>query len=301
MIKPKYLTKGDKIAIVSTARKISKEEIEPAIKKFTEWGLNVILGKNIFNSYNQFAGTDEERLSDLQQMLDDNSIKAIVCSRGGYGTVRIINKLNFDKFIKSPKWIVGYSDITVLHSKINELNIESIHAIMPINFPKSNKETKSIVSLKKALFGEQIKYEIKPHKFNKHGSAKATIVGGNLSILYSLRGTSLDLDTDGKILFIEDLDEYLYHIDRMMQNLKLGNKLKNLKGLIIGGMCDMNDNTIPFGKDAYEIINDAIAEYNYPVCYNFPSGHIKQNLALILGGKISLDINNLQTTVEFYK
>ncbi|MCK5823736.1 MAG: LD-carboxypeptidase, partial [Bacteroidales bacterium] len=142
---------------------------------------------------------------------------------------------------------------------------------------------------------------IKPHKFNKQGSAKATIVGGNLSILYSLRGTNLDLDTDGKILFIEDLDEYLYHIDRMMQNLKLGNKLKNLKGLIIGGMCDMNDNTIPFGKDAYEIINDAVAEYSYPVCYNFPSGHIKQNFALILGREIKLEINNLQTIVGFYR
>lgn len=301
MISPKYLKPGDKIAIVSTARKISKEEIAPAIKKFTDWGLIVVLGDNIFNSFNQFAGTDEERLFDLQQMLDDNSIKAIMCSRGGYGTARIIDKINFEKFKKNPKWVVGYSDITVLHSKINRLNIESIHATMPINFPKSNEDTKSIISLKKALFGEQIKYKIKPHKFNKQGSAKATIVGGNLSILYSLRGTNLDLDTDGKILFIEDLDEYLYHIDRMMQNLKLGNKLKNLKGLIIGGMCDMNDNTIPFGKDAYEIINDAVAEYSYPVCYNFSSGHIKQNFALILGREIKLEINNLQTIVGFYR
>ncbi len=299
MISPKYLTQGDKIAIISTARKITKEEVAPAIKKFNDWGLNVVLGKNIFNSYNQFAGTDDERLSDLQQMLNDNSIKAIMCSRGGYGTARIIDKINFDEFIKNPKWLVGYSDITVLHSKINMLNIESIHATMPINFPKSNEDTESIISLKKALFGEQIKQEIKSHKFNKTGSAKGTLIGGNLSILYSLRGTSLDLDTDNKILFIEDLDEYLYHIDRMMQNLKLGNKLENLKGLIVGGMCDMNDNTTPFGKNAYEIINEAVAEYDYPVCYNFPAGHIKQNLALILGRKIEIEINNLQTTVEF--
>ena len=301
MISPKHLTQGDKIAIVSTARKISKEEIAPAIKKFTDWGLNVVLGENIFNSYNQFAGTDDERLSDLQQMLDDDSIKAIMCSRGGYGTARIIDKFNFDRFKENPKWIVGYSDITVLHSKINKLNIESIHATMPINFPQSNEDNESIICLKKALFGKQIKHKINSHKFNKTGSAKGTVIGGNLSILYSLRGTNLDLDTDNKILFIEDLDEYLYHIDRMMQNLKLGNKLKNLKGLIVGGMCDMNDNTIPFGKDAYEIINEAVAEYDYPVCYNFPAGHIKQNFALILGRKINLEINNLQTTVEFDK
>ncbi|RLD57183.1 MAG: LD-carboxypeptidase, partial [Bacteroidetes bacterium] len=222
MISPKYLKQGDKIAIVSTARKISKEEIAPAIKKFTDWGLEVVLGENIFNSCNQFAGTDQERLSDLQLMLDDNSIKAIMCSRGGYGTARIIDKINFEKFKKNPKWIVGYSDITVLHSKINRLNIESIHATMPINFSKSNHNSESVISLRKALFGEPLKYEFKAHKFNKTGIVKAPIVGGNLSILYSLRGTDFDIDTDNKILFIEDLDEYLYHIDRMMQNLKLG-------------------------------------------------------------------------------
>ncbi|MBE9469107.1 MAG: LD-carboxypeptidase [Bacteroidetes bacterium] len=299
MMEPKYLKQGDKVAIVSTARKISKKEIAQAVKVFKEWGLIVVLGENIFKSCNQFAGTDQERLSDLQQMLDDKSIKAIICSRGGYGTVRIIDKLNFDKFIENPKWIVGYSDITVLHSKINKLNIESIHATMPINFSESSEDNESVVSLKKALFGEQIKYEFKAHKFNKVGTVNAPIVGGNLSILYSLRGTSVDIDTDNKILFIEDLDEYLYHIDRMMQNLKLGNKLKNLKGLIVGGMCDMNDNTIPFGKTAYEIINDVVAEYDYPVCYNFSAGHIKQNFALIMGREINLKIDNLQTTVEF--
>ena len=214
-------------------------------------------------------------------MLDNPDIKAILCVRGGYGTVRIIDDIDFSHFQKNPKWLAGFSDITVLHSHIHKLNVASLHSTMPISF--SSNTTESIMSLKDALFGKHLSIKIDLHPFNRFGEAKGQIVGGNLSILYSLMGSPSDLNTDGKILFIEDLDEYLYHIDRMMMNLKRSGKLSNLKGLIVGGMTKMNDNTIPFGKDAESIIKDVVSEYNYPVCFGFPAGHIKDNRALKLG------------------
>ncbi|MBA3706658.1 MAG: LD-carboxypeptidase [Bacteroidetes bacterium] len=288
MTRPAYLKKGDKIGIIAPARKVSKEEMAPAIAILKGWGLNVVLSKNLFKSNNQFSGKDEERTADLQGMLDDTSIKAIISARGGYGTLRIIDKINFEKFKKNPKWIIGYSDITVLHSHIHNLGIETLHATMPINFTKNKEATES---LRKVLFGEKLNYEIKSHPLNRKGNATGQLVGGNLSLLHALTGSVSDIDTKGKILFIEDLDEYLYHIDRMMLNLKRAGKLKNLKGLVVGGMNDMKDNAIPFGKTAEEIILDAVKEYKYPVCFNFPAGHVERNLTLYLGRKVKLNVD----------
>jgi muramoyltetrapeptide carboxypeptidase len=292
LIQPPYLRKGDKIAIVASARKISLEEIQPAIDILKIWGLEVVLSKNLFKSDNQFSGTDNERAEDLQMMLDDASVRAIISARGGYGTIRIIDKIDFTKFKQHPKWIVGYSDITVLHSHIHNLGVETLHATMPINFTKNVEATES---LRKALFGEQLIYEIENHPQNKKGICEGELVGGNLSLLYALTGSVSDINTEGKILFIEDLDEYLYHIDRMMLNLKRSGKLNHLAGLLVGGLTDMKDNAIPFGKTVEEIILDAVKEYNYPVCFNFPAGHVDRNMAICLGKNIQLKIESKVT------
>ncbi|MFO7828651.1 MAG: LD-carboxypeptidase [Bacteroidales bacterium] len=300
MITPPPLKQGDTIGIVAPARKVDKHEIESAIKVFESWGLYIIFGKNLLNAFGQFSGTDKDRAEDLQYMLDDPNIKAIICARGGYGTIKTLPYLDFSRLLKKPKWIVGYSDITALHAHLNQnLGIKSIHGIMPLNFPANSSENNATQSLKKTLFGSNSTYKFNNHPFNKTGVAKSTIVGGNLSVLYSIAGTKYDLDTHHKILFLEDLDEYLYHIDRMMMNLKFGGKLEKLKGLIVGGMTKMNDNQTPYGQTAYEIIRDAVAEYHFPVCYNFPAGHIENNLALVLGNKITLEVSEQMTTVKF--
>lgn len=301
MISPNFLKQGDTIGIAATARKISKIELKPAIEKIKEWGLNVVLADNIDRADNQFAGVDKMRIESFQKMLDDDNISAILCGRGGYGTIRIIEQLDFSKFVTKPKWIIGYSDVTVLHTYIHQkFGIETLHATMPINFSFTGKNTVSTESLRKTLFGENPVYDNIPnHNLNIEGSAEGVLVGGNLSILYSLRGSSFDLDTENKILFIEDLDEYLYHIDRMMWNLKVSGKLKGLKGLIVGGMTDMNDNLVPFGKEACEIISEAVAEYGYPVCYDFPAGHKEPNMALIMGRKIKLEVGKEKVSVNF--
>ena len=289
MIIPEYLKQGDKIGLVATARKISKKELSPAINLLESWGLQILCGDNLFQEYNQFSGTISQRVCDIQQMIDDDDIKAIFCVRGGYGTVQIIDLINFDKLLKSPKWIIGYSDVTVLHSHMHNLGLSSMHATMPINFQENTNE--SIKNLHAALFG--LKYCIKAsaHRLNKYGTIECEIVGGNLSILYSLLGSSSDIDTAGKILFLEDLDEYLYHIDRMIINLKRNNKFQNIKALIIGAMSNMNDNKIPFGLNAEEIIHMHIKEFNFPVCFGFPAGHINNNQIIKLGVKSSLEIN----------
>lgn len=299
MITPKSLQKGDKIGIIAPARKIYMNEIEASIKVFERWGLQVELGKNLFNQHRQFAGTDEERAEDLQYMMDNPEIKAIFCARGGYGSVKTLKLLDFSIFMKNPKWLVGYSDITALHAHLNQnLGVKSIHGTMPFNFPKDTSENEAVLTLKKALFGESNTYEISVHEFNRVGKAEGELIGGNLSVLYSIAGTIYDIDTNGKILVLEDLDEYLYHIDRMMMNMKYSGKLENLKALIVGGMTDMNDNQIPFGKTAYEIIRDAVEEYNYPVCYNFPVGHIENNFALVLGNEAQIEIGEKQVVFE---
>ena len=288
MIIPETLKVGDKIGIISTARKITIEELKPPIKTLESWGLKVVLGANLFQEDDQFSGTVDQRTNDLQIMIDDNSIKAILCARGGYGTVQIIDAINFTNLKKNSKWIVGYSDATVLHSHLNNLGMASLHATMPINFEGNTNE--SLWSLKNALFGNLNNVECKAHPLNKFGKIEGDVVGGNLSILYSLLGSSSDIDTIGKILFIEDLDEYLYHIDRMMMNLKRNGIFGNLKGLIIGGMSDMNDNSIPFGKTAEQIILDYTKGYDFPICFGFPAGHLADNRSLILGINSILEI-----------
>lgn len=279
--------------IISTARKISQIEIQSSVAVFEEWGLKVGFGQNLFHAYNQFAGSSEERTADLQKALDDPECEAIICARGGYGTVQIIDRLDFTEFSKKPKWIVGYSDVTVLHTHLQQLiGCESIHGIMPINFPEGGSTNSSLESLKNVLFGRLPNYTFKSvHHLNRYGSAKAELVGGNLSILYSLTGTKSSLNTKGKILFIEDLDEYLYHIDRMMMNLKRSGMLENLAGLLIGGMSNMNDNLVPYGMDAEEIIRENIKDYDFPVGFGFPAGHLDENYALILGRKAEFAVN----------
>jgi len=282
------LKEGNKVGIVSTARKLTAGEIQPCIDTLQSWGLEVALGNNLFKSDHQYSGTDKERADDLQQMLNDNSVQAILGARGGYGTVRLLDKLDFSTFETNPKWIIGFSDITVLHSYIHaNLQIETIHGPMAIHFKDNNE---SIKQLKAALFGEQIDYQIDGHILNKEGAATGELVGGNLSIIYSMQGSKSAIDTFGKILFLEDLDEYLYHVDRMMMNLKRSGMLSELTGLIIGGMTEMNDNDVPFGVNAEEIIADSVTEYSYPVCFGFPAGHIKNNQPLILGRTASLKV-----------
>jgi len=299
MITPPNLKPGDTIGIVAPARKIKEADIEAAVKIFEQWGLYIAFGKNLFNQDRQFAGTDKERAEDLQFMLDDPNIKAVICARGGYGTIKTLPYLDFSRFINNPKWIIGYSDITALHAQIHQLGIKSIHGIMPLNFPADGRKNEATESLRKLLFGYKTNCFFKSHPFNKTGETHGKIIGGNLSVIYSITGTKYDIETDHKILFLEDLDEYLYHIDRMMMNLKLSGKLTKLKGLIVGAMTDMNDNTVPFGKTADEIIQEAVAEYNYPVCYNYPAGHIDNNLALTLGATIKLNISPQEASVTF--
>jgi muramoyltetrapeptide carboxypeptidase len=293
MITPPKLKPGDKIGIVAPARKVEFDELNTAIDVIESWGLKVELGKNLFKEDHQFAGTEILRAEDFQYMLDNPEIKAILCARGGYGTIKIIKHLLFDKYLKNPKWIVGYSDITALHAYLNQhLGVKSIHGIMPFNINPENKNSRAVESLKEILFGQLAEVSLSAHEFNIQGKETGTLIGGNLSVLYSIAGTSYDYDYTDSILVIEDLDEYLYHIDRMMMNLKYSGKLSKLKGLIVGGMTDMHDNKVAFGKTAYEIIRDAVSEYKYPVCFDFPVGHQEKNLALILGSKARLEVNN---------
>lgn len=289
MKRPAYLKAGDKIGFVASARKINPLELAEATDYFESWELEIVLGDHLFAESNQFAGSDELRAQDLQQMLDDPEIKAIVFARGGYGTVRIIDQINWEKFIKQPKWLIGFSDITVLHSHIHQnLGIETLHGIMPLNYPTASNE--AISSIRTALFGEELKYKIESHPMNRRGYVEAPIIGGNLSILHNLSGTISDIDTKGKILFIEDLDEYYYHVDRMMLNLKRSGKLDHIAGLIVGGMTEMHDNPISFGMNAYEIIQNVIKDYSFPVCFEFPAGHFSDNRALIMGRNVKLDV-----------
>ncbi len=294
MIQPRFLKPGDTIGIVAPARKISLTELTDGIKILEGWGFTIKLPANLFKEQNQFSGSDEERAADLQMMLDDGNVKAIISARGGYGTVRIIDRLNFTKFKQHPKWLVGYSDMTVLHNHLQtNFQTQSIHACMVFNMQHDKFDKDAVESLGRALTGVPLYYHFsnsEHQSLNRKGIAKGILCGGNLSLLYALSGSVSDIDTVGKILFIEDLDEYLYHIDRMMIQLKRSGKLQNLAGLIVGGMSDMRDNAIPFGKTAEEIIREHVSEYDYPVCFDFPAGHVKRNLALIMGATVELNV-----------
>ena len=297
VIMPDYLKKGDTVGILATARKIDLATLQPGIKLLESWGLHVVIGKTIGKEQNQLAGPDWQRATDFQEMLDNPNIKAIWAAKGGYGTVRIVDRINFDNFKKKPKWVIGFSDVTVMHSHINNMNIGTMHAIMAISAKSASPE--AIESFRKALFGEKLEYHIPRHAFNKNGKATGELVGGNLSVLYSIQGSESAVDMNGKILFLEDLDEYLYHIDRMMMNLKRNGSLKGLKGIIIGGMTSMNDNDIPWGHNSLEIIQDIVKDLNIPVAYNFPAGHIKDNRTIILGKNVTFEVNDSETVLKF--
>jgi muramoyltetrapeptide carboxypeptidase len=300
MIRPPSLQRGDTIAIVSTARKVSAEDIQPGIEKLKSWGMKVELGKNLFAAFNQFAGTDKQRTEDFQNAIDNPKVKAIWFARGGYGTVRIIDGIDWSEFQKNPKWLIGYSDITVIHSHVHRhCEVETLHAPMIFNLKKITNTVAQ--SLEDALFNKNLHYGF-PENFysdmNRKGEAKGQLVGGNLSILYSLLGSNTDFDTKNKILFLEDLDEYLYHVDRMMMALKRAGKLHHLAGFIVGGMTEMKDNKVRFNKTAEEIISEAVSEYNYPVLYGFPAGHIADNRALIFGREVTMNVN-ADSSVDF--
>lgn len=304
LIRPKYLQKGDTIAIIATAGilKNKKEAIAKAKKTAESWGLRVIVGKNVFNQENHFAGTDKERAHDFQKALDDASIKAIWCARGGYGSVRILDKIDFKKFKQNPKWIIGYSDVTAIHSQIHNMGIETIHGMMGTSFdfdPKENVE--SIESLRKALFGENIEYKITTSKYNRKGKAKGQLVGGNLTILLTMLGSKSQLKTEGKILFIEEIGEYKYHIDRMLQSLKRAGYFEHLEGLLIGDMSNIKKNTTQWGSSIEQLILDAVSEYDFPVIFGFPGGHEIDNRALLLGRELEISSKNGKTQLDFKK
>jgi muramoyltetrapeptide carboxypeptidase len=299
MIVPSALKKGDKIRIVSPAGKVKEKYVLPAVDWLRKQGYRVELGKHVFASYYQFAGTDQQRLDDLQTALDDPETSAIICSRGGYGTVRIISKLSYDGLLKNPKWIVGFSDITILHTCLNSQGINTIHGAMPrYFFEKSGKPNENLMSLMQLLTNGNASYNIPAAKDDRQGKATGELVGGNLSIVSSMQGTSCELNTNGKILFLEDIDEYLYHTDRMIHQLKLSGKLDNLVGLVLGNFTDMKDNESPFGKTVHEIIAEAVEEYSFPVCYDFPAGHNGKNLALLFGRKWEMEVTGKQTQLK---
>ena len=297
MIIPQFLKAGDTVAIVCTARKFFPEDAKPAIDLLESWGLKVKLGNTIGLDNFQLGGTDTERAADFQAQLDDENVKAIWCARGGYGTVRIIDALDFTKFKKHPKWIMGFSDVTVLHSQLNVERVASLHSIMPYTVPNAPEEVKE--TLRKALFGETISYTIPSKSYDVKGTASGELVGGNISILYSLLGSKSAIDTKDKILFIEDLDEYLYHIDRMMYNLKRNGYFENVKGIIVGSMTDMHDNEIPFGQNEVQIITEIAKENRIPIAFQFPAGHQSDNRTLIFGQQVDFEVNEKEIKLKF--
>ena len=293
---PPYLKPGDTIGIVCPAGYMPVEKAQTCINTLLLWGYKVKTGRTLGgNSQNYFSGTDEERLSDFQQLLDDDEVNAVLCGRGGYGMTRIIDKINFKKFRKNPKWIIGFSDITVLHSHIySNYEIPTLHAPMAAAFNDGGAENEYVLSLKAVLQGKEIKYSRDGHEFNREGKAEGDLVGGNLALLAHLIGSDSDIKTKNRILFIEDVGEYLYNIDRMLYQLKRSGKLSKLAGLVVGGFTDNKDTERPFGLTAYEIIKDAVKEYDYPVCFGFPVSHEKENLALKVGIQYRLKVNKYE-------
>ena len=299
MIIPPYLKKGDTIGIICPAGFMAKNKVETCIETLKNWSYKVVVGNTVGNQFNYFSGTDEERLNDLQTMLDDKNIKAILCARGGYGLSRIIDSIDFRGFKKNPKWIIGYSDITLLHSHINrQLKIATMHSPMAAAFNDDGYKNEFILSLQKAIKGNKANYNCSFHHFNKTGKVTAELVGGNLCMIAHTIGTKSVYNTKNKILFIEDIGEYIYNIDRMFIQIKRIGLLENLAGLVVGGFTDLKDTTIPFGKNVYEIIQEHTKEYNYPICFDFPVGHQTENVALKIGVEYTLNIDNKKVSLK---
>ncbi len=291
MRKVRYLNPGDMIAVVAPAGKVTPGQVDPSVFWLEQRGYRVWKGEHLFGSYFQFSGTDEERTSDLQAALDHADVKAILFARGGYGTIRVVSKLDFRQFRLFPKWMAGFSDITILHNVCSNLQIPSVHgAMLKGGLGETGYPGQSLLSLIHTLEGKKPHYEINHHPLERNGNATAMVVGGNLSILCSLLGTPFDIDMSGKILFIEETGEYLYHTDRMMHSLRLAGKLQDLKGLVVGQFSEMKDNAEPFGRALEEIISEAVANYTFPVCFRFPAGHDAINLPLVFGKKWELNV-----------
>lgn len=302
LVQPNYLKVGDSIAIVSPAGiLIDKEEsIEKAKKLAESWGLKVFIGERVFTQNNHFSGTDNERASDFQKALDNPRIRAIWCARGGYGSVRILDKLEFTKFKLNPKWIIGYSDITAFHSHSHNLGVETIHAMMASSLVFDDQEAKeSIETFRKALFGEELRYTITSSIDNRKGVVEGILVGGNLSILQSMLGSNSQINIEEKLLFIEEVGEYKYQIDRMLQSLKRAGYFNHCKGLIVGDMSSLKKNTPPWGSSIEQLILDIVADYDFPVLFNFPAGHETDNRALILGKMVQMNVKTGTSEVVF--
>lgn len=296
---PKYLKPGDTIGLVCPAGYMAIEKAEACITTLQQWGYQVKVGNTVGSaSQNYFSGDDNERLADLQSMLDDDGVQAVLCARGGYGLTRIIDRIDFRKFREHPKWIIGFSDVTVLLSHIfSNFYISTLHAPMAGAFNDADKENRFLTSLRRTMEGRKITYQHEPHPFNRRGEVIGELVGGNLALLAHCVGTDSDIKTKGKILFIEDVGEYLYNIDRMMYQLKRADKFRKLAGMIVGGITETKDTERPFGQTAEEIIRDAVSEYDFPVCFGFPVSHGRENVALKIGVGYKLKVGKSKVSL----
>jgi muramoyltetrapeptide carboxypeptidase len=298
MIQPPLLKPGDVIGIIAPARKVAESQIHDAIQKFESWGFKVRLSENIYNnSHSYLSGTDSERLADFQKMILDEDVKAIICARGGYGSTKIIDAIDFSSLQKRPKWIVGFSDITAIHLKLFALGIKSIHSSMPILFSKYDSKS-SIESLKSILATGNTLIECEAQSHNRYGESSEIIVGGNLSLIVDSLATPSEINTDGKILLIEEIDEYFYKVDRMLTQLKRAGKLKNLKGLIVGHMTDIKESELKFGLSIEGIVLNVVSDFSFPVAFGFPSGHENPNLAWVHGDVVTLSVGIDKTVLS---
>lgn len=302
LIRPAYLKAGDTVAIVAPSGilKNREREIDQADSLLKSWDLNVIVGKHVFSKADHFAGTDEERCQDIQNMMDNPKVSAIWCARGGYGTVRILDKLDYTKFRENPKWIIGYSDITALHNQLHNQGFESLHAIMCVSLTQDITEVQeSVDTFKAALFGNPTSYVLEGSKYNKEGETSGQLVGGNLTMLHTMLGSDTSIDTKGKILFIEEIGEYKYHIDRMLQSMKRAGYFNNLNGLVVGDMSKLRKNTTLWGASIEQLILDALEDYNFPIAFNMPAGHEDDNRALVLGREVELKVGKEKSSLQF--
>ncbi len=301
-IKPPNLKRGDTVMLLTPASylKDSLQSVQNALDSLKSWGLHYKLAEHIFDRKGSFAGEDKERAADFQKAIDNPNIKAIWCTRGGYGSVRMIDKINFTPLQKNPKWIIGYSDVTAIHNEIHNVGVQSIHGVMPVNFKNpSEKKQKAIQTLKNVLFGIKNTYNLESSPYNKVGNAQGIVVGGNLTLLHTMLGSKTSINTKNKILFIEDVGEYKYHIDRMLYSLKRAGYFEHCNGLIVGEFTDVKDNKEPFAKNVEEIVLQVLKEYHFPIVFNFPAGHQIDNRALVIGAKVKLMVKKENTVLEF--
>lgn len=302
LVRPPYLKAGDTVAIVapSGVLKNRNAEIQNAQDLLASWGLHTVLGTHLYSDSNHFAGTDAERCADFQQAMDDPTISAIWAARGGYGTVRILDKLDYTKYKKKPKWVIGYSDITALHSQLHNEGFESIHAIMAAGITKDLKNMEeTVATFKDAIFGKPLAYTLDGSEYNKVGTASGQLVGGNLTLLHTMLGSKTSIDVSGKILFIEEIGEYAYHIDRMLQSLKRAGYFDNCKGVIVGDFSKMRENTTPWGSSVEQLILDALSDYDFPIAFKMPAGHEDDNRAMIFGRNIELKVTKNESVIVF--